>query len=73
MGTLLEKYTPKHRARILAMLNRRCEEMEAEPDLREMCDSMIELAGGTPDRLTRRIALMSAIVMAETDITKGID
>jgi hypothetical protein len=61
---LLKNWNPRQREAALALLDKRTAELETDEELRAMVDAMIELAGATPDRLTRRVALMSAIVMS---------
>lgn len=47
------------------LLTKRVAELEADPQLLATTDWIITLAGGVPDTMTRRISLLSAIVITQ--------
>jgi len=64
----LKHWSGQQRAELDALLLKRVAELEQLGDVVNTVDWIIELAGGTPSTETRRIALLSAIVIATTEL-----
>lgn len=67
MNARFSAWTPEQRANLARVLRGQAEELEQDPELRDMADWMIEACGLTPSPETRQLVLLSSIVVMRND------